>query len=482
MGSFPCNKQQKIEKNQKSNIDLLKSFSLYKDIREDYVFGVIIGSGSFGDVRICKKKDLSSNKLFTVKSIYKLDLKESHLNTLMNEVRILSKLDHPNIVKLYETYQDSKFLHLVMEYCDGGDLFEKIRDYKKINEYDILIIIWNLLLAVSYCHKKGIVHRDIKPENILFDSNDNQYDSLKLIDFGLSSKFSNKKMSSFKGTLYYMAPEVFKGNYNNKCDIWSVGVITYLLCSGSLPYNHIKSIGSKEEYEKVFNKGIEFNDICWRSISNKCKSFIKRVLTKKISSRPSVEKALEDEWFKQINLIKNKEFEVCNKALVNLKKFTYDSLFKKEIIKMILKNFLSNDEIRRLRNIFKVLDLDNTGYININELAEGYKKCNMSITDDELKKIINTCDDAKNGKIDYSEFLVGGLDSYKYINRKNLDKVFICFDFDCDGVVSYMDLFQYYKLTGNDKSEEQVKEIIKSECLLGKEFIDKERFYSMFHL
>lgn len=279
-----------------------------------------------------------------------------------------------------------------------------------------------------------------------------------------------------------MAPEVFKGNYNNKCDIWSVGVITYLLCSGSLPYNHIKSIGSKEEYEKVFNKGIEFNDICWISISNKCKSFIKRVLTKKISSRPSVEKALEDEWFKQINLIKNKEFEVCNKALVNLKKFTYDSLFKKEIIKMILKNFLSNDEIRRLRNIFKVLDLDNTGYININELAEGYKKCNMSITDDELKKIINTCDDAKNGKIDYSEFLVGGLDSYKYINRKNLDKVFFCFDFDCDGVVSYMDLFQYYKLTGNDKSEEQVKEIIKSECLIGKEFIDKERFYSMFHL
>jgi calcium-dependent protein kinase len=151
-------------------------------------------------------------------------------------VRILTKLDHPNIVKYYETYEDIKYMYLVMEYCPGGELFKRITQKNEsiFNESEAASIMKKLLRAINYCHSQGIVHRDIKAENIMYGKDG----EVKLIDFGLSKAVANKNstLTTIAGTPFYMAPEVMDNDYNSQCDIWSLGVLMYVLLSGYMPF------------------------------------------------------------------------------------------------------------------------------------------------------------------------------------------------------------------------------------------------------
>lgn len=151
----------------------------------------------------------------------------------MKEVEIMKEIDHPHIVKIYEYFETDYHIFIVMELLENGDLFERIQKEDYFSEMAAKKIIKTLLEAVNYLHKKNIVHRDLKPENILFTKND----VLKIADFGTSKFKKKKKMRNTHGTPYYIAPEVINGNYNEKCDIWSIGVILYILLSGYPPFN-----------------------------------------------------------------------------------------------------------------------------------------------------------------------------------------------------------------------------------------------------
>ena len=152
------------------------------------------------------------------------------------EIEILKNLDHPNIMRLYEVFQDEKYIYLVTELCEGGELFDEILARGMFNETDAAFILKQVLSAVAYCHSKKVAHRDIKPENILIDNKDKL--TIKLIDFGTSQVFENEeKMELVMGSAYYIAPEILTGKYNEKCDIWSIGVILYILLSGKPPFN-----------------------------------------------------------------------------------------------------------------------------------------------------------------------------------------------------------------------------------------------------
>ena len=160
---------------------------------------------------------------------------QDHLDAIKEEVKILTKLDHPNIVKYYETYDDEKYIYLVMEYIGGGELFEKIAEQKNqtFTENVAREYLQKLIGACHHMHAQGIVHRDIKPENIMLSDNN----EVKLIDFGLSKRRNpNDKLKTIAGTPYYMAPEVLKGVYDEKADIWSLGVLLYVFMSGYLPF------------------------------------------------------------------------------------------------------------------------------------------------------------------------------------------------------------------------------------------------------
>ena len=170
-------------------------------------------------------------------------------------MNILRKLDHPNIIKVYELFKEKSFLYIVTEVCHGGDLFERIERLNYFKEEDARAIVKQLLSALSYCHSNKIMHRDIKPENVLMESSDLKDLRVKLIDFGTAIEYTGMpKLKEIYGSSYYIAPEVINESYNEKCDIWSLGVVAFVILSGCAPFNgkddiEILSKVTKGKYE-----------------------------------------------------------------------------------------------------------------------------------------------------------------------------------------------------------------------------------------
>lgn len=213
----------------------LRESKQINSIKTVFKFGDVIGGGSFGIVKTAIRRDFSNLKV-AIKSIQKETIK-GQIHVLRREVENLMTINHPNIVKLFDLYEDDKAVHLVMEYCSGGELFTKITQKDRLSELDSRRLMKKMLSAVSHLHIHQIVHRDIKPQNFLFKSQD-EFSEIKLVDFGLSYRTveATEEMHSKVGTIYYTAPEVFSGNYSAKCDVWSLGVILFVMLSGHLPF------------------------------------------------------------------------------------------------------------------------------------------------------------------------------------------------------------------------------------------------------
>lgn len=200
----------------------------------------VIGKGSFGEVT--KAIDLRTNKVRAIKKIKKSALQKEKGVDKDKEYEILTKLKHPNIVRLLEYYQDADYFYLVTEYCEGGELFDQIINCGVFTEKMAAEIIRQILSAVVYCHTNKIVHRDLKPENLLLEYSNKTFEEgniVKVIDFGTSVEHLNpsEKLKARLGTAYYIAPEVLRGEYDEKCDVWSCGVILYIFLCGYPPFN-----------------------------------------------------------------------------------------------------------------------------------------------------------------------------------------------------------------------------------------------------
>lgn len=266
----------------------------HEDIRNIYKFDNIpIGKGSFGSVRkACLRVDKKNT--YAIKSISK-KRNEEHLSMITREIKILKQLDHPSICKFYESYEDDKFIHIVMEYCSGSDLSILIDNNGALNESDAKRIFFQILCAINSTHANRICHRDIKPQNfLLFDQN---HDNIKLIDFGLSTEYSiGMPMKDQVGTPWFVAPEVLKGNYDEKVDYWSAGVTLYYMLFGTPPFydSHLKR---KVIYEKICQADYSFPELGFKNISNTAKNIIRRMLIKDPYKRLSARDALNDMWF-----------------------------------------------------------------------------------------------------------------------------------------------------------------------------------------
>ena len=195
-----------------------------------------LGYGGFGVVYKCIHK--TSNNIRAVKKIPKKLIAQKDPDKMRNEIEILKTLDHPNIIKTYEFFEDELYFYIVTDICEGGELFDQIAKQMTFNEHTAASIIKQVLSAITYCHRKNLVHRDLKPENIIFDKSPESCNNVKVIDFGNSVMFEpNSRLNVKFGSVYYIAPEVLRSDYNEKCDIWSLGVILYILLSGNPPFS-----------------------------------------------------------------------------------------------------------------------------------------------------------------------------------------------------------------------------------------------------
>ncbi|XP_031250665.1 phosphoenolpyruvate carboxylase kinase 1-like [Pistacia vera] len=263
-------------------------------LNRDYQVCEEIGRGRFGTVFRCTSR--ISGESFAVKSIDKSLISGDTLDSqcLLSEPKILQFLapDH-HIVQIFAVYEDDYHLHMVLELCDSQDLYHHLMNKGILSESESKSIITQLLQAISHMHKLGIVHRDIKPDNILFSSGN----VVKISDFGSAEFFNNESeelMRGVVGTPYYVAPEVVAGrDYNEKVDIWSAGVVLYIMLAGFPPFY---GDTVTETFEAVLRGNLRFPTQVFQSVSPMAKDLLRKMLCKEVSRRFSAEQVLRHPW------------------------------------------------------------------------------------------------------------------------------------------------------------------------------------------
>jgi len=344
-----------------------------------------IGHGHYGVVRKCM--DRQTKAWYAIKSIRKS--KVGRVDVLRREVSLLKECDHPNIIKLHEVHEDQKYLHLITELCTGGELFDAIIAKTQsaeghFSERDAAALVRCILDAIAYCHNKAIVHRDLKPENFLFSTNDEKTAVIKIIDFGLSRHdcdVSMGVMNTKVGTPYYVAPEVLNREYTKSCDIWSIGVITYILLCGYPPFY---GDTDNQIFDAVKKARFDFPSPDWDGISLSAKEFISTLLQPIPSKRPTAAQAMEHQWMKEMtpqSTEKKQRTSQIRKSSIAISplsisfiKFRDMQKLKKAALAYLATNATGND-IVALRDVFSKIDTDKNGTITLEELDNCLKNC-----------------------------------------------------------------------------------------------------------
>lgn len=265
-------------------------------IRSEYVLtSEVLGTGQFGEVRTCKKK--STGEFFACKSVTKERLQPGpQVEGLRTEVALTGILSaHPNIAAPLEVFEDEISVHMIMERCNGGDLFSLIESVKRIPELAAAPLIRKIARAIAFCHARGIVHRDIKPENILLQVDPNGIVEPKLADFGLARILTpGEEATGFAGSAFYVAPEVVLDRGSTSAtDIWSLGVVIYVMISGCLPF---WGTNMAETFSSICSAPINTTSGPWVSISSSAKDLVRRMLCRDPSKRPHVLEVLNHDW------------------------------------------------------------------------------------------------------------------------------------------------------------------------------------------
>jgi len=438
----------------------------------------VIGEGSYGSVQKCMYKDTGQWR--AVKTINKKLVKNPE--QFKEEMTIMKLLDHPNIVRLHETFDDERNVYLVLEICNGGELFDRIVADGKFTEKAAAFCVQQMLRAVNYMHLNCIMHRDLKPENwLLAETEAIEKTSLKLIDFGLSKRFAPGEFALTKaGTPYYVAPEVLSGRYNELSDVWSIGVIMYILLSGSPPF---AGKDTTEVLEAVRRAELTFDQKEWKAISQEAQNMLKVLLTKDPRARVSADAALKEEWLTKQHTASQDLVQASQVVVQNLKSFAVMNKLKKAALNVIATQ-LTDDAIKDLKELFMAMDDNNDGTLSVGELREGLEKAGVAVPAD-LAAMMERIDTDGSGVIDYSEFMAATLDKREWVAEDACWRAFKTFDQDGSGSIDKEELM---KLLGgstvvNDMqikyTAKEVDAIMKEVDLNGDGKIDFEEFMAM---
>lgn len=435
-----------------------------------------LGEGSFGEVYKVRNKLTGSVRAMKIIS----QSADFEFDEFEKEAYMLKSVSHPNIIKIFEVFQYNQAIYLVEEYVKGGDLFSKILKMNNLSEKITLIIMKQIFSAVYYLHHNGMIHGDLKLENIMVESllkkratlvladDKSAYDfDIKLIDFGCSAMFFKEQpLTKLIGTIYYLAPEVILGAYNNKCDIWSCGVIMYVLLCGKFPFN---GNNTEEILEKIKNCDYSLAEREFNYISKETKDLLKKCLEVDPYKRINAKKALEHDCFKLLDYKDNEKYDqLFNKnnqrydpVIENLTHLKRRLTFQKAIIKFITFNLVSPEEITNIRNLYKLMDKNDDGYLTIDELYEGFALSGKIINESEFNKIVEALDPHNTGIIEYEDFISACVSKEKILEEHNLQNAFNIIDIDSSGEISVDEIKQAFNLNGKFLDEEVSEEIMK---------------------
>ena len=437
----------------------------------NYTIVGTLGKGSFG--KVYKVLHRVSGDYRAVKVLDKASVSSKNKIKLLSEVEMLRSLDHPNILKVYEVYEDEKQINIVTELCLGGELFDRVLSMKKFSESLAATYMYQIMSAILTCHEKGIVHRDLKPENIMFAS-DSEDSPLKVIDFGTSKKLEEKGvLTSLTGTAYYVAPEVLRGNYDFKCDIWSCGVILYIMLCGYPPFRG----NSEDAILNAVSRGyFSFAGKEWALVSSEAKSLIMYMLTRNPLRRPSAAEVFNTGWIQNVNK-QHKDIQLPMKSLKNLSHFRATRKLQQATLEFIASQLLSAKETKYLREAFIALDSNGDGKLSVEELRQGYKNSRIELVD--IDGIIQSCDADGDGFIDYTEFLTATINWKKELTHQRIEAVFKMFDKDGSGSIGIEEIKLLFGEEAKDITDDVWDEIMKEADLDGNGEIDLHEFKTL---
>ncbi|KAG2698585.1 hypothetical protein I3760_07G157800 [Carya illinoinensis] len=352
-------------------------------LRDHYLIGKKLGQGQFGTTYLCTHK--STEAQYACKSIPKRKLlcKEDY-DDVWREIQIMHHLsEHPHVVRIEGTYEDLVFVHLVMELCAGGELFDRIVQKGHYSEREAVKLIKTIVGVVEACHSLGVMHRDLKPENFLFESPADDA-KLKATDFGLSVFYKpGEAFHDVVGSPYYVAPEVLKKHYGPEVDVWSAGVILYILLSGVPPFWAETETGI---FRQILKGKLDFESAPWPSISESAKDLIRKMLERDPTKRISAHEVLCHPWIVDDRVAPDKPLDSA--VLSRLKQFSAMNKLKKMALRVIAER-LSEEEIGGLKELFKMIDTDSSGTITFEELKEGLKRVGSDLMESEIKSLMD---------------------------------------------------------------------------------------------
>lgn len=447
-----------------------------EEVHQRYTLGRELGRGQFGVTYLAMAKD-GSKQLFACKQIHKQRkiVSKEDAEDVRREVAIMHHLQgHPNICELLSAYEDKANVHLVMELCQGGELFDRIvakGSSGGYSEKEAASIFRNVVRVVAQCHALGVIHRDLKPENFLLSDKTDQA-VLKATDFGLSVFYKpNQVFRDVVGSAYYVAPEVLKRYYSHECDVWSAGVILYILLCGVPPFWDENENGI---FKLVAKGAYDITKEPWDKISASAKDLVKKLLVVNPKQRLTAQQALQHPWLREGGDAPDTVLD--DTVLSRLKKFSGMNRLKKMALNVIAKN-MSPHEIEGLQEMFKAFDKDNSGTITMQELKEGLKKMGNPLTEMEVDAMMNEIDVDGDGLISYDEFIAATMHMNKLNTEENMWKAFQEFDADGSGCITPDEL--HMALAKHGMSVKDIDDILQDVDKDGDGLIDYAEFVLM---